>query len=100
MTVILPPGFLYQYEVAGIKHVNSVRRFRSTPGTQDDQERANAPADLPVGTKVPVAYFLTDPDISTLEPGNDGGMFILPGIGIVLLLFSFGIFFSAVPSFL
>jgi hypothetical protein len=51
-TVIFPPGFLYQYEVAGTKHVNSVRRFRSVGRGNEAQAQADAPEDLPVGTKV------------------------------------------------
>jgi hypothetical protein len=100
-TVILPPGMVYRYQVSGTAHVNSVRRFRSVKsGDNLAQAMADAPEDLPVGTKVQVAYFPSDPDISALEPGNSREDFILPGIGIVLLLFSASIFIWGVPSLL
>jgi hypothetical protein len=60
----------------------------------------DAPEDLTVGTKVKVAYFPSDPDISVLEPGNDGDAFVLPGVGLFLLSLSAAIFIWAIPSFL
>ncbi len=67
-TVILPPVFQYRYEVAGTSHVNSARRFRTAKrGDLAVQAKTDAPEDLPVGTKVKVAYFPSDPDISALD---------------------------------
>jgi len=101
--LIFPPGFLYQYEVAGTKHVNSVRRFRSVgrgsvADARDAQEAA--PEDLPVGTRVPVSYFPTDPDISALDPGTTKESFILPGIGMAVLLLGVATFVWLLPSVL
>jgi hypothetical protein len=100
-TVILPPAFQYRYEVAGTSHVNSIRRFRTAKrGDNAEQAKMDAPEDLPAGTKVKVAYFPADPDISVLEPGNDGAAFVLPGVGFFLLSLSAAIFIWAIPSFL
>jgi hypothetical protein len=80
--------FVYQYEVAGTKHFNNLRRFAQV----DD---GNAP---PTGAKVKVFYFPTDPDIAVLEPGNPSAALWLPGIGVVLILFALAIFIWIVPA--
>ena len=95
---IYPPGLLYRYEVAGTQHVNSIRRFRSVRQTGEQEAQAIAPADLPVGTRVSISYFPTDPDISVLDAGVDGDAFILPGIGIVALSLGLAAFIWIVPA--
>jgi hypothetical protein len=52
----------------------------------------------PVGTKVSVAYFPADPDVATLETGNDSEALYLPGAGLVVLLFGLAVFVFIVPS--
>jgi hypothetical protein len=91
------PEFVYQYNVAGRKHVNNVRRFGGVQGAGEQWAREIA-ARYPVGTRVSVAYFPTDPDLSVLEPGNGGDAFWLPGIGVALLLFSLAAFYWVVPA--
>ena len=91
------PEFVYQYSVAGKKHVNNVRRFGGVQGAGEEWAREIA-SRYPMGKKVSVAYFPTDPDVSVLEPGNGGDAFWLPGIGVVLLLFSLATFYWVVPA--
>jgi hypothetical protein len=50
------------------------------------------------GQHVKVSYLPADPDISVLEPGNTGVAFVIPGIGIVLILFSLAVFYWIVPG--
>lgn len=97
-TVIFPPGLVYRYDVEGTSYVNSVRRFRSVKkGYSTEQAQEAAPEDLPVGKKVMVAYMPGDPEISALEPGIGGDIFIVPAIGAFLLLLSFSVFIWGVP---
>lgn len=91
------PEFVYQYNVAGRKHVNNVRRFGGVQGAGEEWARDIARR-YPMGKKVSVAYFPTDPDVSVLEPGNGGDAFWLPGIGVALLLFSLAAFYWVVPA--
>ncbi|HTB10465.1 MAG TPA: DUF3592 domain-containing protein [Bryobacteraceae bacterium] len=80
---------VYQYEVAGTKHFNNLRRFAEV---EDGSVR------YPKNAVVKVSYFPTDPDIAVLEPGNTADALWLPGIGIVLILFSLAIFIWMVPK--
>jgi hypothetical protein len=79
---------VYKYEVAGTKHFNNLRRFAEVEdGSVHYQKNA----------VVKVSYFPTDPDVAVLEPGNTTDALWLPGIGIVLILFSLAIFIWMVP---
>jgi hypothetical protein len=89
--------FVYQYEVAGTKHFNNVRRFAQVEGgSREEAERVAAR--YRKGAGVTVSYFPTDPDVAVLEPGNTSASLWVPGIGVVLLLFSLAIFIWVVPS--
>lgn len=89
--------FVYEYEVAGTKHFNNVRRFAQVEGG-DAGEADRVASRYHKGAKVTVSYFPTDPDVSVLEPGNTSASLWLPGIGLVAILFSLGVFFLIVPS--
>ena len=89
--------FVYEYEVAGAKHFNNVRRFAQVEG--GDRDEADRVAErYHKGAKVTVSYFPTDPDVSVLEPGNTSASLWIPGIGLAALLFSMVVFFWIVPS--
>ena len=89
--------FVYEYEVAGTKHFNNVRRWAQVEGGSTE-EAAQVAARYVKGAQVRVSYFPTDPDVAVLEPGNSNASLLLPGIGVVLLLASLAIFIFAVPS--
>jgi hypothetical protein len=89
--------FVYQYEVAGKKHYNNIRRFEEISGGADkDMERIAHR--YRKGAKVDVRYFPADPDVSNVEPGNTSSVFILPGIGIAALLVGLATFRWIVPA--
>jgi Protein of unknown function (DUF3592) len=91
------PRFVYRYEVDGVPHFNNLRKFGRVEGEGADWA-AQIAARYPVGTKVPVAYFSTDPDVAVLEPGNDSEALFLPGVGLVALLLGLGAFVVIVPG--
>ena len=91
------PDLLYQYTVAGTKHLNNVRHFGTVQA--QSEERANELLSrYAAGKKVPVAYFPTDPDVAVLEPGINRDALWLPGVGLVALLFSLSVLIWFVPS--
>jgi hypothetical protein len=79
---------VYKYEVAGTTHFNNLRRFA----------QVESGAHYKTGDRVKVCYLPADPDIAVLEPGNSGAALWMPGIGVVLLLMSFAVFFWVVPA--
>jgi hypothetical protein len=89
--------FVYQYEVAGSKHFNNVRRFAQVEGGSSEEAERIAER-YRKGASVKVSYFPTDPDVAVLEPGNSSAALWLPGIGVVLMLFSLAVFIWVVPS--
>lgn len=89
--------FVYQYEVAGTKHFSNVRRFAQVEGGSTEEADRIA-ARYRKGAKVTVSYFPVDPDIAVLEPGNTSAALWLPGIGVVLILFSLATFIWVVPG--
>ena len=89
--------FVYQYEVAGARHFNNVRRFSQVEGGSAE-EAARIESRYRKGAGVKVSYFPTDPDVSVLEPGNISAALWLPGIGVVLILFSLAVFIWVVPA--
>ena len=89
--------FVYEYEVAGTKHFNNVRRFAQIEGGST-VEAEQVAARYKKGAHVKVSYFPTDPDVSVLEPGNTSAAYWMPGIGAVLLLFGLAIFLWVVPG--
>jgi len=95
------PGFLsrvvYEYSVAGTKHFNNVRQFAQVEGGSREEAEKIAMR-YRQGAKVTVSYFPTDPDIAVLEPGNSKAALWLPGIGVVLILFSLATFIWVVPA--
>jgi hypothetical protein len=89
--------FVYEYEGAGKKHYNNIRRFEGVSGGADaDMERIAHR--YRKGAKVDVRYFPADPDVSSVEPGNTGSAFLLPGIGVAALLFGLATFKWIVPA--
>ena len=91
------PSFVYRYDVEGVRHFNNLRRFGRVEGEGADWA-ADLAARYPVGTKVPVAYFPTDPDIAVLEPGNDSEALWLPGVALVAFLLGVASFIWIVPG--
>ncbi len=91
------PQFVYQYEVDGVKHFNNMRRFGRVEGQGEDWARDIARR-YPKGSKVRIAYFPADPDVATLETGNDSEALYLPGAGLACFLFSLAVFIFIVPS--
>jgi len=89
--------FVYRYTVAGIEHFNNVRQFAQVEGG-DAEEISRLKTRYAKGASVKVSYFPTDPDVAVLEPGNTGTAFILPCIGVVVILFSLAIFIWMAPS--
>jgi len=87
--------FVYQYEVAGAKHFNNVRRFAEVEGGSEVEQVASR---YRQGAGVKVSYFPADPDVSVLEPGNTTASLWLPGIGVVLILFSIAVFLWVAPA--
>lgn len=79
--------FVYRYDVAGVTHFNNLRRFAQVEGG-NSEEAERIENRYRKGAPVKVSYFPADPDTAVLEPGNTGAAFILPGIGVVLMLFS------------
>ncbi len=91
------PSFLYRYDVDGVRHFNNLRRFGRVEGQGADWASIIA-SRYPVGTKVPVAYFPTGPDVAVLEPGNDSEALWLPGIGVFAFLLGLASFIWIVPG--
>jgi hypothetical protein len=89
--------FVYEYQVDGAKHFNNVRRFAQVEGGDAD-EADRVASRYHKGAKVTVSYFLTDPDVAVLEPGNTSASLVVPGIGLAALLFSLAVFFVIVPA--
>jgi hypothetical protein len=76
----------YEYEVNAEKHFSNVRHFGqfvSSSGNWADAILKRYPA----GTKVPVTYCPTDPDVAALESGINREAWYLPGGGAAFLLF-------------
>jgi len=89
--------FVYQYNVAGVTHYNNLRQFaQAEGGDRDEMERIAERYRKDASVKV--TYFPTDPDVAVLEPGNTSDALWLPGIGVVLLLFSAAVFIWIVPA--
>jgi hypothetical protein len=91
------PSFVYRYDVDGVRHFNNLRRFGRVEGQGADWASGIA-SRYPLGTKVPVAYFPTDPDVAVLEPGNDSEALWLPGVGLVSFLLGVAAFIWIVPG--
>ncbi|MDR3698361.1 MAG: DUF3592 domain-containing protein [Candidatus Sulfopaludibacter sp.] len=89
--------FVYRYDVAGATHFNNLRRFAQVEGGSVE-DAARIASLYRNGADVKVSYFPADPDIAVLEPGNTGASLWLPGIGVVLLLFSLATFVWVVPA--
>ena len=89
--------FVYEYEVAGAKHYNNLRRFAQIEGGSQS-EADHIATRYRKGAAVKVSYFSADPDVSVLEPGNTTAALWLPGIGVVLILFSLAVFIWMVPA--
>ncbi len=89
--------FVYRYDVAGATHFNNLRRFAQVEGGSVE-EAGRIASVYRKGADVNVSYFPADPDIAVLEPGNSGASLWLPGIGVVLLLFSMATFVWVVPA--
>ena len=86
--------FVYEYTVSGVKHFNNLRRFAQVEGGSTEEADRIAER-YRKGATVRVSYLPEDPDIAVLEPGNTGAALILPGIGVVLLLFGTATFVFA-----
>jgi len=65
-------------------------------GNQDEAEKIGNR--YRKGAAVQVSYHPADPDVSVLEPGNTTAALWLPGIGVVLILFSLAVFIWMVPA--
>jgi hypothetical protein len=96
-STVFSPRFVYRYEVDGVVHFNNLRRFGRVEGQGDDWASEIA-ARYPVGTRMQVAYFPTDPDIAVLETGSDREALWLPGVGLVAFLFGMAAFVWVVPA--
>jgi hypothetical protein len=90
--------FVYRYKVAGVDHFNNVRRFAQVEGGGGREEIDRIASRYRKGATVKVSYFPTDPDVAVLEPGNTSAALWLPGIGLVLILFSAAVFIWMVPA--
>ena len=89
--------FVYEYEVAGKKHYNNIRRFEEiSGGAEEDMERIAHRYHK--GAQVDVHYFSADPDVSSVEPGNTSSALLLPGLGLAALLFGLATFKWIVPA--
>ena len=91
--------FVYQYTVNGIDHFNNKRRFAGVEGGSDS-DASRLRETYKRGAAVKVSYSPSDPDVAVLEPGNSKDSFIIPGIGIVALLFGAAVLVFIVPSVL
>jgi len=89
--------FVYRYEVAGLTHYNNVRQFAQAEGGNREETDRIAER-YRQGAAVKVSYFPVDPDVAALEPGNTSDAWWLPGIGVVLILFSLAVFIWVVPA--
>jgi hypothetical protein len=89
--------FVYRYDVAGVTHFNNLRRFAEAEGGDKD-DVARIAERYRKGANVRVSYFPADPDVAVLEPGNTSDALWLPGLGVVLLLFSLAVFVWVVPG--
>ena len=92
------PQFVYQYEVGGVTHFNIMAPVRKEGEGEGEDWARNIAKRYPKGGKVAVSYFPADPDVATLETGNDSEALYLPGIGLVMVLFSLAVFIFIVPS--
>ena len=88
---------IYEYEVAGQKHYNNLRRFDELAGAGAERAAAIA-AQYPTGAKVKVAYFPLDPDLAVLETGNFREGIALPAVGAAFLLFGLAVFIWGIPT--
>jgi hypothetical protein len=79
---------VYKYDVKGATHFNNMRSFAQV----EDHARYKT------GDRVKVSYLPGDPDVAVIEPGNSSAALWMPGIGVVLLLFSFAVFYWVVPA--
>ena len=79
---------VYKYDVKGATHFNNRRSFAQV----EDRARYKT------GDRVKVSYLPRDPDTAVIESGNSSEALWMPGIGIVLLLFSFAVFYWVVPA--
>ncbi len=91
------PQILYQYTVTGAKHFSNVRRF-GTAQNQTEEKANEILSRYPVGKRVAVAYFPTDPDVAALEPGNSTDVIWLPAVGLAALLFGAAAMIWIVPA--
>jgi hypothetical protein len=90
--------FVYQYRVAGADHYNNVRRFAQVEGGGGSEAAEKIATRYRQGAKVTVSYFPTDPDVAVLEPGNTSAALWMPGLGVVMILFSTAVFIWIVPA--
>lgn len=75
----------YEYTINGTIHTGKRDTFLSEQcGLTDPRTLVKQ---FPAGATVPVYYRPGDPTITVLIPGCDNTLFILPGIGLVFLLF-------------
>jgi hypothetical protein len=89
-------GFVYRYEVNGTAHYNNQRRFGAYVGS-DSMSASRTARIYPVGSKVTVAFYPTDPDVSTVETGIDNEAYALPGFGAGGILFGIAVLIWIVP---
>ncbi len=75
----------YTYQVAGIYYTASRLAFGGASGEPAHVQKVLDR--FPVGKKIPVYYFPTDPQLAVLEPGVHGGTWICFGVGTVFVLF-------------
>lgn len=96
-TQVYQTDLAYEYEVAGQKHYNNVRRFGRLAGN-DANWAEGIREKYPTGQKVTVAYFPDDPDLATLETGNTNEGWWLPGAGAAFFLFGVAVFIWGIPA--
>jgi hypothetical protein len=90
---------VFVYEVDGKKRYSNTRRFGlMAGGAQDEAETMKAR--YPQGKAVTVSYSPDNPNLGVLEPGIDSEAYIVPGIGVAVLLFVLAICVFMIPSML
>jgi hypothetical protein len=77
----------YQYEVNGKRYFSNVRHFGQFIRSSSHDWAEEILKRYPSGTRLPVSYCPTDPDLATLEPGINSESYYLPGAGFAFLLF-------------
>ena len=88
---------VFSYDVAGKRCFSNLRRF-GLLAAGSDEEADRVQAKYPEGQAVTVSYSPDNPNLAVLEPGIDQEAYILPGIGLALLVFATLVFVFIVPS--